>query len=280
MKKRISYLVALGLLAGAVADARSWSLEDCNDVGPAAEKRAAYAAAVEAAAPDTPLYAPHPFPSTDAQVFADFLAFHASAFGDTPLDSMPPSEQRLFTALAEQRIRYEVVEVENWSPLRCAVPNSRRRWSVLRLYDMADGTELARATVDDVGHVGRLRHRPLDRELDPMVDLPAARSAIRGFASDARDAQLVGAWGTVGCDELDPCVAMRGSDSVYLLSRRSGELFRFDLDSPRLSFRSDLAAGRRAATLTQAAERGVRLISLGGDSLTEVQPVGGDRTKP
>jgi hypothetical protein len=182
------YVVALSLLTGTVADARGWSLEDCDETGPAAEKRAEYAAAVKAAAPDTPLYAPHPFPRTDAEVFANFVAFHTSAFADTPLAAMSSHDQRLFTALQEQRIRYEVVDVENWSPLRCAVPKSRQAWLVLRLFDAADGTELARASVDDTGHVGRLRHRPSGRELAPILDLHSAESAIRGFDAEARGA--------------------------------------------------------------------------------------------
>lgn len=40
-----------------------------------------------------------------------------------------------------------------------------------------------------------------------------------------------------------------------------------------VSFREDLAVDRRSATLKQAARQGVRLVSLGGDSLVEAEPV-------
>jgi hypothetical protein len=274
MKNTLTLFVALGLLTAAVATAKNWSQEECNQDAAAAKMRAAYASAVRAAAPDTPLYSPNPFPTTDAQVFADFVAFHTSAFADTTLDAMPLEEQRLANALKENYVRYEVVDVENWTPLRCGVPKARLIWSVLRLYDATSDEELARATVDDVGHVGRLRHRPAGRSLRPIVSLSLAARAIRELALGARDAQYVATWGTLECDELNPCVAMREGGTVYLLDGRNGDLFRFNRASRRLSFRQDLAVDRRATTLTQAVQGGHRLVSLGADTFVEVEFVG------
>lgn len=280
MKSPALCLLTLTLIGTAFAEAQHWSLEPCPQTGPAAEGRAEYAAAVRSAAPGTPLYIPHPFPKTPAQIFEDLVAFHTMVFEDTPADKLRPEEARLFTALAENRIRYEVVKVENWTPLRCGRRKERRTWSLLRLFDLESNEELARATVDEVGHVGRLAHRLVEHDLPPILDLGTAQMALREVAPDARDAQYVATWGTLECDELNPCVAMRDGSRVYLLDGRSGRLFSFDDGSRRFSFRKDLSVTHRDATYREVARAGGRLVSLGHDSYVQVEPVANASERP
>lgn len=141
-------------------------------------------------------------------------------------------------------------------------------------YDADSGVELARATVDDVGFVGKVRHRPADRPLAKILDIDAARDGIQKFDHRARGAQYVSTWGTLQCDEVNPCVAMRNDSSVYLLDGRTGHVFRSATHLPQLSFRQDLSLGKRRATLRTTAEAGERLVSLGRDVLARAEWLG------
>ncbi len=275
MKRFTIFLFVLLFCTAATAQSKPWSLEPCATTGPAASARAKYAAAVRAAAPDTPLYTPHPFPTTPQEVFEDFVVYHMNAFRDTPNTEIPPEQLRLLTALETNQVRYEVVKVEDWTPLRCGSRKARETWSVLRIFDTSTGDELVRATVDNVGHVGKLRLRPVDGSLAPMMDLSTATASVRAVAPGARDAEYVTTWGLPGCDEVTPCVAMRNGPRVYLVDGRTGALFLLTSPSKRLSFRNDLSRARRADTLRGVAQAGARLMSLGQDAFAQFEAVPG-----
>ena len=275
MKRFWIFLLVLPFCTAATAQTKPWSLEPCATTGPAASSRAKYAAAVRAAAPDTPLYTPHPFPTTTREVFEDFVVFHVNAFRDTPKAKIPPEQLRLLTALETNQVRYEVFKVEDWTPLRCGSRKARDTWSVLRIFDMKTGDELVRATVDNVGHVGRLRLRPVGGSLTPILDLSAARASVRAVAPGAGNAEYVTTWGLPGCEEVTPCVAMREGPRVYLVDGRTGALFLLTSSSKRLSFRHDLSRARREDTLRGVAHAGARLMSLGQDAFAQFEAIPG-----
>lgn len=169
------------------------------------------------------------------------------------------------------------MKVENWTPLRCGSPKARTTWALLRLFDVDSGEELARATLDEIGHVARLRHRPIDRPLTPIPSLDLAEASLREVAPRARDSQFVSTWGTLKCDELVPCVAMRRGTRVLLLDSRTGRLFEFDDSAPRRSFQRDVAklsGDQRASYLSGLAAENRALVSLGRDAFVEAALIG------
>jgi len=275
MRTRLStILLALGCLgAGAAA---AWTPEPCRQDTAWAQTRHEYERAVKEAAPGSALYTAHPFPKTDQEVVESFIEFHSRAFADMPAERLGTEEQALFNALGENRLRFEVHRVVNWTPLACGPRKARRFFFVIRMIDRENGEELARASVDETGHVARLRHRPEGAGFPPWPALTEARAVLRArVAPGAHDPQLVATWGTLRCDEVEPCVAMRDGNRLWLTT--SGAVYRIDLARPEFSFRRDLGAGRREAVLQAVAQAGEKLISLGGDRFAVAEPaVGGD----
>lgn len=267
------FLAAAFSVIGAAAG-NAWTLTPCAQVGPEAEFRAKYAEEVRQAKPDTPLYTPHPYPETDAELFEDFLTYHTAAHADTPFTGMKPEDRTFFKAVAEERVQYDVIKVENWTPTRCRGGKIRSPYSVLRIYDTESGGELTRVVLDDVGHVVMLQHEQEDWKIDPVMSLEAAGEALATtIGTNVSDLQYVATWGMVSCSELHPCVAAREGDSAILLYTLSGDIYRVDSSSPRLSLARDLPPNRRGAATRLAKQQGRHLVSLGTDAFAAAELV-------
>lgn len=272
------YLLSLILLAGlfSPASAEGWVLVPCPEDSREEElSRLEFERQVRTADPDTSLFTLHPFPRSAQQKFEAFMEFHSRIFSRASPESLPRPEKALLSALLKDRVRYEVLEVENWTPLRCGHPKARLRWSVLRMFDKSTGSELARASVDEAGHVGKLQHAPSTGEGFRPTLLPSeAQSHLSRSVGGAGQAQLVATWGSLRCDVLNPCVAMRNGDILYILHPESRQAYRIRPDDARFSFREDLStSASQNRILKRAADSGGAVISLGADVFALAEPI-------
>ncbi len=271
-----AFILVFGVLVAvsSSAVAQPWSLQPCSNDGAAAQSRAKYRAQVESAAPDTPLYTPHPYPTTDNQVIEDFLDYHQRAFSQTPADHIPEADLRLFDVVKRGDARFEVFDVSNWTPLRCGERKARKLFHVIRIFDRATGEELARASVDDAGHVARLRHVPADRPLSPIPSLAQTVASVRARTGlKPTNAEYISTWGTPGCDEVSPCVAFRDAKQTFVTRGPQRTVFRFETDGPGISLSKDLTPAKRQQVLLDVKGRGQGLLSVGADLFRRVVPV-------
>jgi len=204
--RRVVVGLFLGLLAGGTASADGWRLVECKN--PTTAEWEAFEKSVRTAKPGTDLYAPYPYPKTDAEIFEDFAygyrRFYSpwNAGGDQgivqaawgslvascrtlirELDELfqPPlvrqaagsqraAVRRLRETLGAGDAAHQVIRVVEWSPLYC-MPERRLATSFLvRLFDRVDGAEIARGVV---GEEGLLRQGSIARpDLGAAFDEP------------------------------------------------------------------------------------------------------------
>lgn len=265
------FLISLALaLAGATAASATWDEIPC---GAAHQKDwQAFAEKMRTATPDSPIYVPHPFPKTSQEAFDDFVFYHRRAFADIPLDKLRPDEHRFFTDLDKNQLNIQAVKVANWTPLRCGAKRERTFYFLFRVFERTSGTEIVRVAVSSDGLPATLMFRSLKPELAQypraFPSLAAATGTARSAtgASSLADAQYVATWGTLDCNPLIPCVALRGGSDVFVV--KSSQVFRLELGNGVISFKNDLRPGtsRRQDVLSKYRKLGERLISLGGNA--------------
>ncbi len=269
LPKRILLGLALALLGAAAASA-TWNVIPCS----AAHRKdwQAFAKEMRTVTPDSPIYVPHPFPRTSQEAFDDFLFYHRRAFADIPLDKMRPDEHRFFTDLDKNQLNIQVVKVANWTPLFCGAKRERAFYFLFKVFERSSGTEIVRVAVNSDGLVSTLMFRSLKPELaqypKAFPSLAAATGTARSAsgASALAGAQYVTAWGTLDCNPLIPCVALRSGSDVFVV--KNSQVFRLELGNGFLSLKNDLRPGssRRQDVLAKYRKLGERLISLGGDA--------------
>lgn len=280
MSKIITGLVVVILSSAGPVTATRWTLNSCAQDGPEAEGRAEFVESVQKAQPDTPHYTPNPFPKTKDEVFANVLDYYATAYAKTPRSELPEEQRRLFDAVAAGRVRYEVIEVENWTASRCHGATIDNPYSVLRIYDRDSGEEFMRAAVDSIGHFmeAQIRADNKSRPFLPFMSLVAAKDVLASVAgAPTRDPQYIAAWGMISCDVLWPCVAVREGESSILLSTYDGAVYRVEKDSTRLSTADELSPYRRGTTTRQVADEGRYLVSVGADNYVAAERIRGPR---
>lgn len=269
--KRIAWLVAAGTLLGIPALAQPWNLAPC---GPEhAERHKSFREALTRAEPGSPRYVPHPFPKTPEQVVEDFLAFHRRAWADTPFASLPPVEQRFFAAVEEDRVRFQVSEVANWTPTRCGPKEDKAFYFLVRFVDDSSGEEITRVAVDEAGHVARVVHRPDEGALPEVPDLEqriAAASAAHGWQPTG--GQYVTLWGSIRCDVISPCVGFKVGAEAYFV--RAEQVYRIATEKGRFSVRGELGTvADKRRFLNSFEDRPEEVITLGHDVLAVAVPV-------
>lgn len=262
------YPSLLALLLASALPARAaapWNVAPCTTEHAQAWRQ--FSQQVRSARPGSPVYVPKPFPVNDQQVIEDFLHQHRDIWSDTPADQLRPEEKRFFAAIDSGRARFEVVRVVNWTPLRCGPKQQRPLYFVVRVFEPGTGTEVTRAALNDTGLLSRVRHRSVDHDFPPLADLQAATTKAQTQVRPTADsAQYVTTWGSLECDLLDPCVALRDGSDV-LLKHKAG-LYRISSQSPRLSFQRDVTAQRRPEIVKKLDQSGKKLVSLGQDVFT------------
>jgi hypothetical protein len=210
-----------------------------------------YQAAVRKSQPGSPLYAPFPFSKSDAEIIQNFkYAYFERLFNGTPWERLPSREQPIFKALKENRVRIEVVRVENWSLSRCGSSRPIPFFNLLRLFDPTTGKELARSTQHFTGLMGSYSN--VSDRTPGMPGLTQVGAVIRarfGQALPVEEAQYVTVSGLPYCANESPCIAFKAKSKLYLMD---GEdlLYEIDAAAPRLSvsaFRQQ--QGRRLRSL-------------------------------
>lgn len=269
--KNIAWIAAAWALLGSPGLAQPWNLASCGPENAASRK--SFREALVRAQPDSPKYVPHPFPQTPDQVVEDFVAYHRKAWADTPFASLPPAEQRFFAAVDEDRIRFQVTRVANWTPSRCGPKEEKDFYFLVRFFDETSGEEITRVAVDEAGHVARVAHRPEDGALPELPELEQrihAAATAHGWKPSA--GQYVALWGSFRCDEMSPCVGFRVGPRAYLL--RGEHLYRIATEKPRFSVREEMATVASKRRFLDAFEGGPeKVITLGHDVMAVAVPV-------
>jgi hypothetical protein len=212
-----------------------------------------YAAAVKRSRPDSPFYTPHPFPTTDAEIIANFKYVYFEKLYE-PRDKLPAGEQNVYKALKEGRLRFEVVRVENWTLYRCTSKQPSPFYSLLRLLDQT-GREVARSVQTSTGHF--VVHNNLSQPLPSLPPLDQVSSFLRarfGRTEQIDQAQYVSLDGLPYCRGHRPdapCVAFKAAGKLYLI------------DGGRLLYEIGPTAPRQSVTAFRAAQRAAGRPPLG-----------------
>lgn len=269
--QRLAMICAiLGLTLGS-ARLAAWTLEPCNSGGENAQSHREYRRALEAAAPGTSLYTPHLFPTAQEDIVENFLYYHRNALSRAA--ELPQADRVFFDLLQQGRIRFQAIRVVNWSPLACGPRKQRAFYHVLRAFDRVTGEELLRVSVEDNGHVFRVRHKPEHGSLAPIPSLTEAGTSVKARSGvQPRNLQYVATWGTLRCDEVQPCVAFQDGSETYLVEAHGKALYRLELTKRSLSMRKDLKSSSRDARILSLREEGRELVSLGYDRFTTAVP--------
>jgi hypothetical protein len=267
---RNPHILAVLFLLSGTSLANAWSLVPCG--ADHKEEWGRFQRELRSAKPGSPVYVPHPFPRKEAQVVENFVYQHTEVWRDTEAEHLPPLEKRLFSAIAEGNVRFEILRVENWTPHRCSPRGRRSFFYLVRVYETVSGLEITRASLHDDGLLFMLQHRPLEPELSqfPLTFPDLKKGLQRGesvLGPNLSEPQYVATIGALRCDPLAPCIAFRHAEGIVLLHRRG--LYRLEFPRVKLSMRQDLQPPEHRKRLVKELEnRGRRLVSLGGDALT------------
>ena len=257
--------LSLLLAASSVTTLAAWDVEPC---GP--EHRDAWAKSEERLESVTdrhaPDYVPHPYPNTPDQAWEDFLFYHRRAFEATPFSELRPTEQRFFEVVDNGRAKITGHRVVNWSQSRCGPERERAFYFLLSVVDGATGDEITRVAVGQSGVVHSLIHRPAEEEWrhlpEPLQDLEQVTAHVAAVTrARPTTAQYVAASGTLRCDVLLPCVALRGEGSVYVQHGERG-LFRLATDRGPMRLREGQDGPSRRDAARELRARGEHLLSL------------------
>jgi hypothetical protein len=257
MKKR-SIVTFAGFLLTALP-AAAWHLVPCDATGLA--RRAAYSAQLRGARPGSPVYAPIPFPKSNADVVTDATEQLVEIY-DRPEIKGTTYFRPLAQAVRRGDYKYEVIRVTNWTPGRCAQTGSGSDTYFIVVIRSQSGIEVARVSV---GEQGLFREVALVSPSLHVTALTPPNSALATLAAKgiaARDAQYVATTGSLQCDTLRPCVASRNSSGSYIvrgtetyLLSNGGRIFNNELHTPEKQ--RQFAAGLSADQYW---------VSIGGDA--------------
>lgn len=240
-----------------------------------------YREAVRKATPESPLYAPHPYPRNDQDVIDNFrYAYFNRLFGRTSLEKLPSSEAPVYKALNANALRAEVLKVENWDLSRCTSDHPHPYYNLVRLFDPATGAEIARSEQFDTGLMASYRH--VSSKEEPLPALGALSTLLHtrfGRALSIEQPQYVMLAGLPSCGENHPCVAFKSQGEVYLLA--DGKLlYQLDLTAPRVSIQNRMQQQARAGLQTLGtAELDRPMITLGFEWGTAKRVAGETQTR-
>jgi hypothetical protein len=121
-------------LAAAPLLAQSWRPGPCN---PSVTRHwDAFEKAVRSAPPGSGLYAPVPYPRTQADVLKDFAyAYNRLRHGKTEAD-LPARERAFYNRFMAGKLRARIETVQNWTPTRCGSQGRHDFYFLLVLTDV------------------------------------------------------------------------------------------------------------------------------------------------
>lgn len=234
----------------------------CSDADLA--KRAAAERRTRAAKPESLQYVPKPFATTTDAVIENYRHSILELWGKRKPSQLSAEQLALVEGLRAASVDLKVSRVENWGIRRCGDPLSGDFYHLVQVFDRATRRELARAALFPSGKPEQTGFvTAADR---PLISTASAMSETRGrFGVSAQSATLITSTGTLRCDVLMPCAAMRSGATTYV-STPEGELYEIPAQGRRLSYRAELATPeqrqKHERTLQPSTER---VMSLGGD---------------
>ncbi len=249
---------------------------------------AAYRQAVVKAEPGTPLYVPHPYPTSDKQVLTDFRFVYFRMFGSDAPSELPPAEAPVLAGLRANTLRLTVTRVENWSPTRCG--DVERQWDfVVRVFTL-DGSELGRYALGQNGLFAQasvpapsLPPEALARwrsEFSTVAEADAHARRVYGVAVAGSKLVSVAGDGDLWCESTHPCAALSGGNRSFLMGRPVPwkaadlplQLYELRGDRPRFSAAELRSPDARTAAM-RTLDEGERLVALAGDEIWVASPV-------
>ena len=265
-------IMKAALLAGALAapasTAFAWNLAPCSVA--VLQRRAEAARELRAAQPGSLKYVPKHFPRNGAELVENYRYHILSSWKHIDGAAMSSEQRALLDGLRNNTVAIKVERVQNWGIRRCGDPGSGDSYHLLRISDRASGREIARAALHESGVVEQTGFAgPSDKPLASLAEV--ATDVERTVGASAQSPVYVTSTGTLRCDALMPCVAVRARDSVFLTTP-DGELFEIPARRRVLSFKNDLGTNEnRARTQQDLAARGEVVTSLGGDQFVVVE---------
>jgi hypothetical protein len=263
--------------AGALA--APWFLSSCPK--DSLQKAAKTGDSVRKARPGDPDYVVHPYPTTAKLVFADFVSQFQDSWSRQAAQDIPAPERSLLAGLAAGKVRYEVLEVAEWRAQRCSrIFGKKDLVFLLRLFDKANGNELARITLQDSGLLATLDFAPEDGGEIQLTDghrlepLERALAAARQAGIKASHVQYVAVGSpSLACYDSIPCIALRQGTRAFLY--RSGQLFELEYQKTRISNEKLIRNTPERAAVAKSLGPHRHVVSLGGDDMTIARPVAG-----
>lgn len=275
MNRLSTYVLIASLALGARALAAAspgWTLAECG-----AENQARYSKfeqAIRAARPGSTVYVPKPYPQTQREVISDFL-FQYEGLHREKIDpsQLPENEERLIRGILASTVTYDLLRVEDWTPMRCGREQRRDFYFLLRVFDVASGAELARVALEATGLLAEYRSSTAvqlaetpaaqrGRLPDPQAFLQQIETA---YGIKGEMPQYVSTWG-LNCTPTAPCLAFRDGKSAYVFYDRS--LFQIAPDSTKLRNGRDVGTPSTNRVLLKALAPEQRLVTLGGPMWT------------
>ncbi len=268
------------LLAGALvlpaSTAFAWNLTPCSQA--ALQKRGEAIHQLRAAQPGSLQYIPKPFPRNGVEVVEDYRYQILSRWSHSAPSELSDAQRALMDGLERDTLAIDVERVQNWSLRRCSDAGAGDSYHLLRIFDRASGKEIARAALQESGV---LEQTGFPGAADgPIADLnTVAKKVSEAVGAPAQSPVYVTSTGTLRCDVLMPCVAVRSQSSVFLVAPE-GEMFEIPAQRRLLSFKNDLGnEQKRNAKQKELAPRGEVVTSLGGDQFVVARRHGRIATK-
>lgn len=264
--KRIA--VAYGLMWLVASAAMAWTPSECaKELHPG---WAEHAQRIQTAEPGSPIYAPKPYPKTEAEIIEDFRYGFLLLLGDNDLSDQPAAVKTVFDGLESGDLKFEIDRIENWSLTRCQPTREKAFYHLVRVY-LPDGeTEIARGAVNEDGLLGAWQYRPEDEALalrwsEALRSPKEIQSEVaRATAIRGSQAQWVQTSGTVRCSLFEPCVALRGKGRTYVVDRLGG-IHEVRDEGPRVCRQQATEPAARSALMETLHDTDGSLISIGAD---------------
>jgi hypothetical protein len=261
--KQILFFVLSALLLARTARPAPWALATCGPRDPGQWEK--HANKIRHAWPGTEHYLPKPFPKTAKDVIEDYRYQYRKL--RSKVRSPDPQEAAVQDAFRTGSIRVEVLRVETWSPLRCALRGENPYSYLLRTFHSRTGVELSQTILDWTGELAQISNTSPEQRAEPIESqqkrLPSPEDVLRDFTATfhltGQDPQYVTTWGTLECMPTVPCVAFRQGEDVYIVSLRGEGTFKVPGDGKRFVMKTDVIDRTILPTSTDE-----RLVSIGG----------------
>lgn len=263
MKCILAVVAILGMISPPV---RAWIPDEC-DAG--YQREIAEHQRLFKAEASKPGGLPHPYPASEVEILADLRNeledhFDAQAVEETSSrkasDSGQLAAEEFLRRWAGGELRFEQLEVENWSPTRCAGSSDLAKFYLVRAFDSSSDVEVFRGALGRDGHLSQWTFFDAsapDKGAGsmPIAPLSTGSQKLRGaLPSQARDFQYIAAAGVgVRCPVLAPCIAARDNaqfaavlhqDAIYTFGPKS---VRRPHSQARSSLELSLTIGSRLA---------------------------------